>query len=148
MPSNPKEEFHWVSIDRGPLKNKLLEVAKDKIVSLSYEDDVHPLGPKYSSYSSQGVKKLPSRSQNKTLKHTAAKNVHTTNKSTFIDPLSAMSLKSEEDDLMPVDDDMDAVDETTSLLSLHVSENRYKNINMQLENVVFIISSANIFQHN
>ena len=32
MPSNPKEEFHWVSIDRGPLKNKLLEVAKDKIV--------------------------------------------------------------------------------------------------------------------
>ena len=126
MPSNPKEEFHWVSIDRGSLKNKLLEVAKDRIVSLSFEDDVHPLGPNYSSNSSQGVKKLPSRSQNKTLQRTAAKNVHNTNKSTFIDPLSAMSLKSEEDDLMPVDNDMDAVDETTGLLSLHVSETRYK----------------------
>ena len=127
MPSNPKEEFHWVSIDRGPLKNKLLEVAKDKIVSLSYEEDVHPLGAKYSSYPSQGAKKLASRSQNTALKHTAVKNVHNANKSTFIDPLSAMSLKSEEDELMPVDDDLDAVDENTGLLSLHVSENRYDN---------------------
>ena len=133
MPSNPKEEFHWVSIDRGSLKNKLLEVAKDKVVSLSFEDDVHPLGPRYSSYPSQGVKKLPSRSQNNALKHTAVKNVDNTNKSTFIDPLSAMSLKSEEDDLMPVDDDMDAADETTDLLSLHVSENRYNQIKIQLK---------------
>ena len=136
MPSNPKEEFHWVSIDRGSLKNKLLELAKDRIVSLSFEDDVHPLGPKYSSYSSQGVKKLPSRSQNNALKHTAVKNVNNTNKSTFIDPLSAMSLESEEGDLMPVDDDMDAVDETTGLLSLHVSENRYDNIEIGLNNVL------------
>ena len=126
MPSNPKEEFHWVSIDRGSLKNKLIELAKERIVSLSFEDDVHPLGPKYSSYSSQGVKKVTPRSQYTALKRTAVKNVHNTNKSTFIDPLSAMSLKSEEDDLMPIDNDMDAVDETTGLLSLHVSENRCK----------------------
>ena len=47
-----------------------------------------------------------------------------------------MSLESEEGDLMPVDDDMDAVDETTGLLSLHVSENRYDNIEIGLNNVL------------
>ena len=48
-----------------------------------------------------------------------------------------MSSKSEEDDLMVVDDDMDAVDETTGLLSLHVSENRYGNIEIGLNNVFY-----------
>ena len=118
MPSNPIEEFRWVSIDRGISHETVLKQAKDKIYSLSFEDDAHPLGTKHVPISTQ-----PSKLHSKTTKNvektkTASKNVPTKKASTFIDPLSAMSAKSEED----IDDFADDTSEISEIGQLQISD--------------------------
>ena len=68
MPSNPNDEFVWISIDRSCHHEQLLQQSKEKMVSLSFENDVHPLGTKHSLSSS-----LVTKMSAKDLKNSLAK---------------------------------------------------------------------------
>ena len=121
MPSNMAEVFRWVSIDRGIDHDKVLKQATDGLHSISFEEDNHPLGAKHISVSTLASKSY-SKVQNNIGK---AKNVQTkepTKKtSTFIDPLSAMSSKSEED----IDGISDDIPDQSEINYLQSSHKRY-----------------------
>jgi hypothetical protein len=124
MPSNPKEDFLWVSIDRGARYDQLLQQARDKTVSLSFEDDIHPLGIKHNSASLQSSKMSSKFSNNTAKVKTTSKKASSTNEIPFIDPLSAMSAKLEEDAEI-MDDDSDGTgDSITDLHDLQKSHKR------------------------
>ena len=121
MPSNPAEVFRWVSIDRGIDHEKLLKHATASLHSISLEEDSHPLGEKHISGSI-----LPSKSYSKVQNNIGkAKNVlkkePTKKASTFIDPLSAMSAKSEED----IDEVSDDIPDQSEMNYLQSSHKRY-----------------------
>ena len=121
MPSNPTEEFRWVSIDRGVSHEKILKNARDSLCSISFDEDNHPLGKKNVSISNVSSK------SNSTVKNNVRKNKNVPKKeptkktSTFIDPLSAMSAKSEED----IDDVTDELSDTSAMDDLQASLKRY-----------------------
>ena len=120
MPSNSIEDFRWVSIDRGISHENVLKQAKDKIHELSFEEDSHPLGTKHVPIFSQ-PSKLNSKVQvNRGKTKTVSKNVPTKKTPTFIDPLSAMSAKSEED----VDEITDDTSELLDIGQLQISNKR------------------------
>ena len=121
MPSNPAEEFRWVSIDRGVNHEKILKNARDSLYSISFDDDNHPLGKKNVSISNVSSK-LNSKGQNNVRNSKNVPKKEPTKKtSTFIDPLSAMSAKSEED----IDDVTDELSDTSAMDDLQASLKRY-----------------------
>ena len=121
MPSNPTEEFRWVSIDRGVSHEKILKNARDSLCSISFDEDNHPLGKKNVSISNVSSK-LNSKGQNNLGKSKNVPKKEPTKKtSTFIDPLSAMSAKSDED----IDDVTDDLSETSAMDTLQASLKRY-----------------------
>ena len=125
MPSNPKEEFFWVSIDRGAHYDQLLQQARDKTVSLSFEDDIHPLGIKHNTISSHSSKMSSKFSNNAAKAKTTTKKSSSTKETTFIDPLSAMSAKLEEDaDIM----DKASDDTGDGIADLHDLQKSHKRL--------------------
>ena len=121
MPSNPAEVFRWVSIDRGIEHEKVLKQAANSLHSISLEEGNHPLGAKHISVST-----LTSKSHSKVQNNVGkAKNVQkkepAKKASTFIDPLSAMSAKSEED----IDDISDDIPDQSEMNYLQSSHKRY-----------------------
>ena len=142
MPSNPKEELFWVSIDRGAHYDELLQQARDKTVSLSFEDDIHPLGTKHNSAPNQ-CSKIPSKfSNNAVTVKTTSKNASSMKKTTtFIDPLSAMSASLEEDEAIIDDDGDGAGDGITDLQDAEKTHNRFfemLNLVLLLKDLVII----------
>lgn len=126
MPTNPKEEFVWSSIDRSFYHDQLLQQSKEKIVSLSFENDSHPLGIKHSLSSSLVTKTSTKELKNSGKVKAASRNVRTKKESIFIDPLSAMSAaKCDEDPDDDVVDDLDNDDELGELNKLRISDKRY-----------------------
>ena len=110
MPSaTAKDEFVWVSHDRSHHYEVLLQQSKEKIVSLSFEEDVHPLGPNNNTHSRvtsviKSSVKHAKRKDMATTNVTTGKTIEVEKQSTFIDPLSAMSAAAATED----DDSIDA----------------------------------------
>ena len=109
MPSaTGKDEFVWISHDRSHHYEELLQQSKAKMVSLSFEEDLHPLAPNNNAHSRvtsviKSSVKHAKRKDMATTNATTGKTVDVEKQSTFIDPLSAMSAAATQDE-----DSMDA----------------------------------------
>ena len=104
MPTNPKDEFVWSSIDRSSHRDQLLQQTKEKMVTLSFDTDFHPLGLKYATNANVVNKKPTKELKNNSKVKSTSKNVETKQGAIFIDPLSAMSATPDEDQDQYFDD--------------------------------------------